>query len=42
MHTEGGYHGEDVKECMRQLIDEEGIFLIHGLTQPRAYFVKYT
>ncbi len=39
---EGGYHGEDVKECMRQLIDEEGErFLYMDSPSRRAYFVKY-
>ncbi|WP_422448810.1 arginine--tRNA ligase [Thermoanaerobacterium sp. DL9XJH110] len=39
---EGGYHGEDVKEHMRNIIEEEGERFLH-MDSPsrRAYFIDY-
>ncbi|MCR4430417.1 MAG: arginine--tRNA ligase [Tepidanaerobacteraceae bacterium] len=39
---EGGYHGEDIKEHMKALIDEEGDrFLNMDSKSRREYFIKY-
>ncbi|NLC63114.1 MAG: arginine--tRNA ligase [Thermoanaerobacterales bacterium] len=39
---EGGYHGEDIKELMRRLIDEEGDrFLKMDSPSRRSYFINY-
>lgn len=39
---EGGYHGEDIKDHMRNLIEEEGNrFLYMDSPSRRAYFIEY-
>lgn len=39
---EGGYHGEDIKDHMKNLIEEEGDrFLSMDSTERRSYFIKY-
>ncbi|KXG74431.1 Arginine--tRNA ligase [Fervidicola ferrireducens] len=39
---EGGYHGEDIKDHMRELIEKEGDrFLSVDPAERRAYFVEY-
>jgi len=39
---EGGYHGEDIKDHMRELIEKEGDkFLSWDSAERRAYFVEY-
>ena len=39
---EGGYHGEDVKEHMKNLIEQEGEKYLHMDSQSRrTYFIQY-
>ncbi|ADL08896.1 arginine--tRNA ligase [Thermosediminibacter oceani] len=39
---EGGYHGEDIKDHMRELIEKEGDRFLHvDPAERRAYFIEY-